>query len=83
MEYVIFAACIFAVIILAKLFAWPLKIIFKLVLNIVLGVPVLYLVNIFGVNFCLLIPINWITALMTGVLGIPGVVLLLVFQFLV
>lgn len=82
MEYLIFIGCIVAVIIIAKVFSWPLKMIAKLVINILLGGVLLFVINFFGVNFGITIPINWITALITGFLGIPGAVLLLIFQFI-
>ena len=82
MEYLIFIGCIVAVIIIAKIFSWPLKLIAKLVANIILGAVLLFVINFFGVNFGLIIPINWITALITGLLGIPGAILLIIFQFI-
>ena len=64
--------------IILKLFKWPLKII----LNGVFGVILLYLVNFIGgqVGYPNLIGINWITALVAGFLGVPGVAVLVIFK---
>ncbi|AOR24779.1 pro-sigmaK processing inhibitor BofA family protein [Clostridium taeniosporum] len=59
-----------------KLLKWPLKIL----INGILGVVILYAVNFVGVNFNFQLPINPITALIAGFLGIPGVILLAIVQ---
>lgn len=73
MEYLIFAGAILAVLVIVKLLAWPLKKILGLVVNIVIGIALLYIFNIFGAGILgFVLPINWITALIVGILGIPG-----------
>lgn len=61
---------------LLKIFKWPLKIL----LNGIFGVVLLYIVNLIGANFGITIGINPITALIAGILGIPGVAALVIFQ---
>lgn len=73
--------CIAGVVILfiiLKLFKLPLKILF----NGIFGVILLYLVNFIGgqVGYPDIIGINWITALIAGFLGIPGVAVLVIFK---
>lgn len=82
MQYLIFFGCIIAVVIIAKILSWPFKIIFKLLINILLGALLLMVVNILGAGFGLHIPFNTITALTSGILGIPGVILLIVLQYI-
>ncbi len=82
MEYLIFIACIIAVFIIAKILSWPFKLILKLIVNIILGGILLYVVNLAGALIGFTIPFNWITALIAGLLGVPGVVLLAIFQFI-
>lgn len=73
MEYLVFAGAILAVLIIVKLLAWPIKKIIGLVINIVIGIALLYIFNMFGAGLLgFVLPINWITALIVGVLGIPG-----------
>ncbi|NFN95525.1 pro-sigmaK processing inhibitor BofA [Clostridium botulinum] len=62
--------------VMIKLLKWPLKIL----INGVLGVVILYVVNLVGSNFNFGLAINPITALIAGFLGIPGVILLAILQ---
>ena len=82
MEYLIFFACIVAVFVIAKLLSWPFKLILKLIANIVLGGIMLYIINFAGAFIGISIAINWVTALIAGLLGVPGVILLVIFQFI-
>lgn len=59
-----------------KLFKWPLKIL----LNGIFGVIILYIVNLIGAYFSFHIGINIVTALIAGTLGIPGVIVLIIFK---
>ncbi len=71
MEYLIFAGAILAVLIIVKLLAWPIKKIMGLLINIAIGITLLYLFNMFGAGILgFVLPINWITALIVGLLGI-------------
>ena len=53
-----------------------------MVINIVVGGLLLLLVNYIGGNFGFVIPLNWITALIVGILGIPGLITLVVLKLL-
>ena len=79
--FVLFFAAI-AVLIVAKLLAWPIKKIIKLAINIVVGIIMIILVNKYGVNIGISIDFNIITALIAGILGVPGVLLLIFLSFL-
>lgn len=83
MEYLVFIGAIVAVFIILKILAWPIKKIIKMVINIVLGGLLLILVNYIGANFGFKIPLNWITALVVGILGIPGLIILAILQFII
>ncbi|MBU3114018.1 pro-sigmaK processing inhibitor BofA family protein [Clostridium lacusfryxellense] len=73
---------IVAMVIVVKLFSWPLKILAKLVFNCVLGVVLLLLVNFLGGYVNIFIPINAVSALIAGFLGVPGVIFLIIFKLL-
>jgi len=48
--------------------------------NIAIGIALLYVFNIFGGPWLgFIIPINWITALVVGLLGIPGFIGVIIF----
>lgn len=82
MEYAIFGISVIAVIILAKILSWPLKKILKLLLNVAIGILIIVLVNTFGGSIGLHIPFNIITALVSGILGIPGVLGLVLINYI-
>lgn len=83
MENIIyFIIAVLAIFVIGKLFAWPFKILINLIINGLMGGILLYLVNLVGSNFGLIIPINAITALIAGFLGIPGVLFLIIVNYL-
>ncbi len=60
----------------------PIKYLVKLIINGVVGGILLILVNLLGGFVGINIAINPITAIITGILGVPGVVLLIVLQYI-
>ncbi|MGL5417312.1 MAG: pro-sigmaK processing inhibitor BofA family protein [Clostridium sp.] len=71
--YMLIALVVLYVVI--KLLKWPIK----LLLNGIGGVILLWVVNLIGANFGFHIGINIITALIAGIFGIPGVIVMLLF----
>ena len=76
------AAGIFILWLLMKLFLTPLKWIFKLLINTAVGFVGLWILNFFGAFFGITLGLNWVNALIIGVLGFPGLVLLLALKYL-
>ena len=68
--------------IIARLLVVPIKIVWKLIINAVIGGITLLLVNFIGGFIGVHIGINFLTALIVGILGVPGVVLILIGQWL-
>lgn len=68
--------------ILGYLLLIPIKWILKFIYNGILGGILLLVINIVGGFFGFHIAMNIITALIAGVLGVPGVVLLVVVKYL-
>ena len=68
----VYVACIIVIFII------PIKIITKLIINSLFGAVLLYVINIVGTVCGLHIGINVVTALVVGILGIPGAMLLAV-----
>ena len=60
--------------ILGKLIALPFRILWKLITNSIVGAIILWVINLFGVG----IKITFLKALIVGILGIPGVILVLI-----
>ena len=69
-------------VLLTKLFFKPLKWLVRLIINGVAGGLMLLLLNYFGGFAGISIGINVVTCLTAGVLGVPGVALLLVLQYI-
>ncbi len=82
MGYVSFFIAVLILFVVLKLLALPFKIIIKLMLNALIGGVVLFLLNLIGSNFGLVLDINWLSALIVGFLGVPGVIIVLILQFL-
>ncbi len=82
-EYIVLIFAAIAVIVVAKMLAWPVKKIMKLIFNVIGGIILIFLVNTFGVNIGITIPFNILTALIAGILGIPGVLLLILLGFFI
>ena len=65
-----------------KLLFSQVKLVWKLAVNSLSGFICLWLLNLASGLTGIVFEINFITALVVGFLGIPGILLLLVFQFL-
>ena len=65
-----------------KLLFSQVKLIWKIAVNSLSGFICLWLLNLASGLTGIVFEINFITALVVGFLGIPGILLLLVFQFL-
>ena len=79
---VVIAAIVLAVIVVLRILAKPIRFIFKLLINTVLGFVLLWLVNFFGGGLGIALELSLLNALVVGLLGIPGVLLLLAIHFL-
>lgn len=81
---VIIAAIIVALILyfVVKVFLKPIQLLWKLAINSVVGLVLLMIFNYVASYFAFFIPINIITILIAGFLGVPGVLLLIAFQYL-
>ena len=60
----------------------PIKILIKLLINGIIGGIALILFNLVGTLFGLSIVVNPLNAIIVGILGVPGVILLLILQVL-
>lgn len=67
-----------AILIFIKILRKPIRFIFKMLLNALCGFIGLLIINFFGDIFGISIAVNLVNALIVGILGIPGVILLLI-----
>jgi inhibitor of the pro-sigma K processing machinery len=77
-----FVVALLILVLFGKLLIWPIKKIFKLVVNGVLGGLLLLILNFFGKFIGVTIGINIVTSLVAGILGLPGVLLLLILKYI-
>ena len=78
---VVIAAIVLAVILVLRILSKPIRFLFKLLINTVLGFVLLWIINFFGGAIGLALEFSLINALVIGLLGIPGVLLLLAIHF--
>ena len=78
-----YLAGIIIIFLLGRLFIIPLKLIFKLILNSILGGVLIFLINLIGAMWDFHIGLNVVTAIFVGILGIPGSIVLVLAKLLV
>lgn len=77
---IVYIACIFFLFIFGKIFIVPIKTMLKLVVNSVIGGVVIFLINFIGAYFNFHIGLNLVTSIFAGILGIPGVIVLVIIK---
>lgn len=77
--FLAYAAGLFLIYLLGKLLIVPLKWVGRLVLSSLIGGVVLMAANLIGGYWGIFVPLNLLTAAITGLLGLPGAVCLLLF----
>ncbi len=60
----------------------PIKFILKLILNTVVGFLALFAINFLGAAIGISVAVNWTNAVIVGVLGLPGVALILLLRWI-
>ena len=63
-----------------KLLSKPIKFIFKMLINTGLGFLILFIVNIFGERIGFTLGVSVFNAVMAGVFGVPGVILIILLK---
>jgi len=76
----ILAAVAVGVILLLKILSAPIRLAFKLLINAGVGFLILFVVNFFGEFVGFTLGVNFLNALVAGVLGVPGVILLILIK---
>lgn len=72
--------CIIFLLIFGKIFLFPMKKILKFILNTALGALAIFIINTIGTSFSFHIGLNFINAIIVGILGVPGAVLLILLK---
>ncbi|MGE5588901.1 MAG: pro-sigmaK processing inhibitor BofA family protein [Clostridia bacterium] len=80
---VAYALALFVVYVVAYILYVPLKLVVRLAYSAIVGGLVLWLVNLVGGLFGVSVAINPVTALAVGLLGIPGLALIIALKYVV
>ena len=75
-------AAILAIILLLKLITAPIRLGYKLLINLASGYALLFLFNLFSGLTGFVLDLNLITAAILGLFGLPGLALLLVMRLI-
>ncbi|HHU17450.1 MAG: pro-sigmaK processing inhibitor BofA family protein [Anaerovoracaceae bacterium] len=76
-----YALGIFALYVVGYMFLVPLKILLRLVINSIAGAISIILINCIGSFWGIHISLNILSAVIVGILGVPGVILLAVYNY--
>ncbi len=77
-----FAIGVLVLFIVLKVLTLPMKLIVKLLINSVVGGVAIFVINLVGANFNFAIDLNWFSAIIVGVLGLPGAIIVTILQFI-
>ena len=77
-EILTFIGAMIVLFIILKVISIPVKIIVKLLINALIGGVILFLINLTGL---IALKITWLSALIVGFLGIPGVIIVIILHF--
>jgi len=73
---VVFAIALAVVLLIVKLIGKSVKTLIGIVINGILGFIILLVLKAIGIG----VAVNWISALICGILGIPGLIIVLILQ---
>lgn len=79
MSIVSFIITIAVLVVVLKLISLPFKIIIKFIINSIIGGIILWVLAFLGIG----ITVTWVMVVLTGLLGVPGLILAIVLSFLI
>ena len=80
--FLVLVAVAAAVVLLVRLLSSPIKKIFKILLNTLLGIGILFLINVIGQYFGISYAINLKHCIIAAIFGVPGVVIMVILTIL-
>ena len=78
MGIISFIISIAVLILVLKLISLPFRIIIKFIINSIIGGIVLWILALLGIG----ITITWVTILLTGLLGVPGLIIAIILSII-
>jgi len=76
-------AGILLLVLFVRIIRLPFKLLFKLVLHAAVGFISLFVLNMLGSYVGISLEINILTCVLAGILGVPGVILMLIFKYVI
>ncbi len=78
----IYVSGLLLILFIARVLSKPLKVMLRLAVNTLVGGIILILMNTLGASWGVLMGVNPVTAAITGILGVPGLILLFVLKLI-
>ena len=79
----VYVFAVLGVCLIAKIFSAPIKLVMRLLANAIVGGISLIIINWIGGFFSFHIDLNFVTALIAGALGVPGIIVLLIIEMII
>ncbi len=76
-------AGILLLVLFVRIIRLPFKLLFKLVLHAAVGFISLFVLNMLGSYVGISLEINVLNCVLAGILGVPGVILMLIFKYVI
>ena len=70
------------IVLLGKTMLLPLKVMVRLVINAIIGGIAILIINVIGGPLGFTIPLNPLSALIAGILGLPGIIFVVILKYL-
>ena len=83
MNALIIISCICVIFLIGRIFIVPIKWIFKLIFNSVIGGILIWTINNVGSSWGLHVGLNVYTSVLVGILGIPGAIVLILIKLII
>lgn len=83
MGTLVFISTLIVLYLILKILALPIKLIIKLLVNGVIGGIIIFIINLIGAAFNFALPLEWWSAILVGILGIPGAIILVLIQLFI
>lgn len=77
--FLTFGGTLILLFLLGKTLLIPVKFVLKMAVNSLIGGIILVVLNALGSTVGLMIPLNLVNAVTVGILGVPGVIMLILF----
>ena len=79
---ILLAIAVLLLVLVIRILRLPIKLFFKFLIHAAAGFAMLFVVNFLGGFFNVSLEVSWVSCATAGILGVPGIIILLVFKYL-